>query len=303
MDSTSNVRGVVPLIIATGGTPCAGATCGDYKVHKFTGPGTFCVSQVSPCAANNVVSYLVVAGGGSAQDAGAGAGGFREYKNSCDPYTASPLDGNPGGTAITVTASPYSITVGAGATFSPGTGAPGNRKGSDSVFSTITSTGGGGGSTCTSPFSPTAGLSGGSGGGIRGTWANPTIACRGNNPPTTPAQGNSSGTSDASGGAGGGGATTAGNNYPGPHIGGTGATTSITATPTGYAGGGSGTAPGIANVGREPTNTGGAGISGSQGAPGTQCGVINTGGGGGGVWCGTNGAGGSGLVVIRYKFQ
>ena len=37
MDSTSNVRGAA-FITATGGTPCAGATCGDYKIHTFTGP-------------------------------------------------------------------------------------------------------------------------------------------------------------------------------------------------------------------------------------------------------------------------
>src|SRR6056300_31022 len=60
-DSTSNVTGN-PFIVATGGTI---TTCGNCKIHSFTGPGTFCVSQVHPCAANNVVSYMVVAGGGS----------------------------------------------------------------------------------------------------------------------------------------------------------------------------------------------------------------------------------------------
>ena len=38
MDSTSNVRGAPPFIVATGGTPCAGETRGDYKYHTFTGP-------------------------------------------------------------------------------------------------------------------------------------------------------------------------------------------------------------------------------------------------------------------------
>ena len=54
---------------------------------------------------------------------------------------------------------------------------------------------------------------------------------------------------------------------------------------------------------RDPTGSGGAGIAGAQSVPGTQCGVINRGGGGGGVYCNTQGQGGSGMVVIRYKFQ
>src|SRR6056300_1003957 len=41
MDSTSNVRGN-PFIVATGGTITC---CGDYKIHTFTGPGTFTVTN------------------------------------------------------------------------------------------------------------------------------------------------------------------------------------------------------------------------------------------------------------------
>ena len=38
-------RGSNPkFIAATGGTPCAGATCGNFKIHTFTGPGTFTVA-------------------------------------------------------------------------------------------------------------------------------------------------------------------------------------------------------------------------------------------------------------------
>ena len=62
MDSTSNVRGN-PFIVATGGTI---TTSGDYKIHTFTGPGTFTVSNAglgTPCAPSNV-DYLVIAGGG-----------------------------------------------------------------------------------------------------------------------------------------------------------------------------------------------------------------------------------------------
>ena len=68
--------------IATGGNSVA--TCGDCKIYTFTGPGTFTVCSVSSTAAENLVSYLVVAGGGSGGTScgtgGGGAGGFREYK-------------------------------------------------------------------------------------------------------------------------------------------------------------------------------------------------------------------------------
>jgi hypothetical protein len=52
---------------ATGGTI---TTSGDFKIHTFTGPGTFCVSQIgngpsNPNGGPATVSYLVIAGGGS----------------------------------------------------------------------------------------------------------------------------------------------------------------------------------------------------------------------------------------------
>ena len=65
MDSTSNVRGVPPYIAATGGTPCMEQLlCTDYKVHTFTGPGTFTVYRnAGTPAGSNTVAYMVVAGG------------------------------------------------------------------------------------------------------------------------------------------------------------------------------------------------------------------------------------------------
>ena len=51
-DSTSNVIGN-EFIIASGGTI---TTCGNCKIHTFTGPGTFCVSAIATCSANNRVS-------------------------------------------------------------------------------------------------------------------------------------------------------------------------------------------------------------------------------------------------------
>ena len=74
LDSTSNVRGA-SFVTATGGTPCSGAiVCTNYKVHTFTGPGTFCVSCAGGPSGSNTVDYLVVAGGGGGST-GAGANG------------------------------------------------------------------------------------------------------------------------------------------------------------------------------------------------------------------------------------
>ena len=56
------------FISATGGTE---TTSGNFKIHTFTGPGTFTVCKVACTAANNIVDYLVVAGGG-----GGGGGNY-----------------------------------------------------------------------------------------------------------------------------------------------------------------------------------------------------------------------------------
>ena len=304
MDSTSNVRGET-FITATGGTVTC---CGDYKIHTFTGPGTFCVSQISSSPANNEISYMVVAGGGGGGDGdvsgGGGAGGFREYKGPSDCYTASPLNGNPGGTAVTVTAQAYPITVGGGG--AAGCGSANGSNGANSVFSTITSAGGGGGANGATGPAKTAG-SGGSGGGknfVGGT------AGSGNTPPVSPPQGNPGGgnagpsCAPAYGAGGGGGATaTGGDGSPtaaGP--GGAGATTSISASPTAYAGGGGGARNDCGA--QAPGGTGGGGIGGSNVAA-AGCGTANTGGGGGGRDNNSpgGGAGGSGIVIIRYKYQ
>ena len=225
-DSTSSVEGAA-FITATGGSI---TTSGNCKIHTFTGPGTFTVSEIGT-AENNVVSYLVVAGGGgggkrNAFDGGggAGAGGFREYKSPVTPYTASPLDGNPGGTSVTVTATAFPITVGAGG--APGNGSCTATNGGNSIFSTITSAGGGDGGEA--PGAASSGGSGGGGGG--GTPAGQQGS--GNTPPVSPPQGNPGGdrsappspSGDAAAG-GGGGATAAGEPAPGANAGGGGAVT------------------------------------------------------------------------------
>ena len=312
------------FISASGGTE---TTSGDCKIHTFTGPGTFTVSSAAQCAANNVVSYAVVAGGGAGgsgyQTGGGGAGGFREYKSPVTPYTASPLDGNPGGTSITVTATAFPITVGAGGAVnpaSPGCGQKGSN-GANSIFSTVTSTGGGGGAAYNQVCGPIQnGNPGGSGGG-GGRRNKNSPGGSGNTPPVSPAQGKDGGAANQPyghpySGGGGGGATTGGTNSTGSTVGtaGNGATTSISGSPTAYAGGGGGGGYGspapssdTGDSGNGGTGGGGKGGYGGPGQP-TSTGVagsVNTGGGGGGSSFESElgGAGGSGIVIIRYKFQ
>ena len=55
-------------VAATGGNTVA--TCGNFKIHTFTGPGTFTVSSAGNAEGSNTVDYLVVAGAG-----GGGMGG------------------------------------------------------------------------------------------------------------------------------------------------------------------------------------------------------------------------------------
>ena len=290
------------FITATGGTVTC---CGNYRIHTFTSPGTFTVSAAAACASDNIVSYMVVAGGGGTGGAssgnsgsgGAGAGGFREYKGPADCYTASPLNGNPGGTAVTVTATSFPITVGGGGALGPQTGVGSN--GSNSIFSTITSAGGGGGAAKNQTSS-----SGGSGaGGV----ANSDSPASGNTPPTSPPQGQPGGPrggTDNGGGGGGAGASGGSGSPSSGGNGGTGVSTSINGSPVTRAGGGGGGAY-IGGGGSGGSGGGGAGGADVNGTPGTA----NTGGGGGGAGsgpgqpavCGANG--GSGIVIIRYKYQ
>jgi len=100
--------GVTPkFIVATGGNTVT--TCGNYKIHKFTGTGTFTVCSVGNAAGSESVDYMVVAGGGAGAKVGnaggAGAGGYR-----ASGYGPSPSRG----TALPVSATGYPITIGAG---------------------------------------------------------------------------------------------------------------------------------------------------------------------------------------------
>ena len=301
-------------VAATGGTITC---CGDYKVHTFTGPGTFTVTCVGNAAGSNTVDYMVVAGGGGGggrdHGGGGGAGGFRESSGAASGcYTASPLGACV--SALPVSATTYPITVGGGgAGFRDGCASPNaygqGTSGSNSVFSTITSTGGGGGSA-----GPADGLPGGSGGGGDDTNTPATIGA-GNTPPVSPPQGNPGTVSGYSAphygmGAGGGATTsgTAGTSSAGGQ-GGNGATTSISGSPTTYAGGGGGSTYQGGTLGAGGPGGGGNGTIGGPApnqANGTA-GTANTGGGGGGgercVPDPGGKAGGSGIVIIRYRYQ
>jgi len=311
------------FVTATGGTE---TTCGDYKIHTFTAPGTFCVSCAGNAAGNNSLEYIVVAGGGAGgglqAGGGGGSGGFRFASPSIAPlcYPAKPLAGS----TLTASTSAYPITVGSG-----GAGVCNNTcrggSGNNSVFSTITAAGGGGGGLgqCGSPIQ--VGIDGGSGGG--GGGRNPpglAVGGSGNTPPTSPPQGNDGGdakpgpaTPSNDRGGGGGGATAAGTiggsdpGCAGPGGAGAGLPTAFgcNGVPCGsfryYAGGGGGGKDGGSPAANPLGGVGGGGPGSAGPAKGTA-GTANTGGGGGGSGtpCSAgSGNGGSGIVIIRYKYQ
>ncbi len=295
--------GITPsFYAATGGTITT--VCTNFKVHTFTSPGTFCVSSLGNSAGGGAtVAYMVIAGagGGGSAGGGGGAGGYREGKCSVHSYTASPLATT--GFEITSTGA-IPITVGAGG--SGGTSNGTGTKGSDAVFSTITSAGGGAGRGHNAPTSNTSGGSGGGGGssGCVGTLTGGS----GNTPPVSPPQGNDGGTgvepvspAPSGGGAGGAGGALS------PLVtenGGPGTATSINGTPTTRAGGGS-AGPNGGVCGSAGAGAGGGPGGGPTGVAGAGTANTGSGGGGGAPFAGSTvgGAGGSGIVIIRYKFQ
>jgi len=309
--SDNDTTGVsAAFVTATGGTITC---CGDYKIHTFTGPGTFTVTCAGNEAGSNSVDYLVVAGGGSGGDAGdrgsggGGAGGYRESSGAASGcYSASPLGACV--SALPVTAQGYPVTVGAGG--APSAAPNQGCNGSNSIFSSITSTGGGGGGGEPDGVTPSLvnGLPGGSGGG-GGSYGGP--AGTGNTPPVSPAQGQNGGPGGGpagpeNAGGGGGGASAAGDAGVSSVAGngGNGATTSISGTPTAYGGGGGGAQGGSCGISGGTGGTGGGGGGGGRPSPNATAGTANTGGGGGADSNNNGGAaGGSGIVIIRYKYQ
>jgi hypothetical protein len=251
---------------------------GSYGTNGFYLPFTPTAPVGTPSTS---VSYLVVAGGGGGGQTqtegggGGGAGGFRT------------------GSALSLTGgSSYTVTVGAGG--AKGTWSPNNNgaNGSDSIFSTITSSGGGKQATA-----------GGSGGGGISVNANQGA---GNTPSTSPSQGNSGGGGNGGwfNGGGGGGAGSAGFISTGSAggAGGSGSASSISGTSVTYAGGGGG---GAYQYNGGAGGSGGGGNGGTVPGPGQNGGTNLGGGGGGGAYQAPatqqdGGNGGSGIVIVSY---
>ena len=234
---------------------------------------------------------------------------------------------------MALTETTYPVTIGAGGNpVGPGSSATPGNKGNDTSFNSITSEGGGAATHASSPDCPVN--PGGSGGASHDN----TCPRAGNDPPVSPPQGNPGGASgsypspngNTTGGAGGNGhpitafASTLFPTMPAAWISAAGPTGLLAggggggqwgdgSGPAGGGGGGAGSS-GTPSQSSPPTyggaggpGGGGAGGIGPTGAPtvpraGTgTAGTTNSGGGGGGGG-GENvtGAGGSGIVIIRY---
>jgi hypothetical protein len=280
------------LDVPSGGTI---TTSGDYRIHTFTSSGTF--TNTLPSLE---VEYLVVAGGGGVgarrHAGGGGAGGYRcsvSGENSGRNSTAE--------SALTLTTGNKTVTIGAGGASSPSTGNSnaGAQNGSNSVFDTITSLGGGFGST----YDGGNGASGGCGGGAGAR--NAAAASGGSG---TAGQGFDGGAGQANtgsgAGGGGGGAGQAGEqgSTDGADAGGDGGNgieSSIDGSATYRAGGGGG---GASTAGSRGTGGLGGGGDGAHSTQTPQSGTVNTGGGAGagGGEQDYGQTGGSGIVIVRY---
>ena len=261
------------FVAASGGTV---TTDGDFKVHRFTGPGTFTVSDAGNSAGSNTVMWTIQAGGG-----GGGSG------------------------STPVSAQAYPITVGGGGSGAPPGMGRGTAGSGSSAFGFSSAGGGGGGDRDTGQNGGSGG-SGGGGGGSDGGGGQPGGG--GNNPPVSPPQGNSGGNGRGGGGGsaggGGGGANQGGSPSPSSGVGGPGGngkSNSITGSSVTLGGGGGAGS----HMGGTSGGSGGGGTGVGPGG-GVGSGSGNTGGGGGGAGGMGNrggGSGGSGVVVIRYRFQ
>lgn len=295
-------------VITSGATV---TTSGNYKIATFNGSGSFQIDKLGTSPTEgSAIEYLIVAGGGGGSvgggaiaGGGGGAGGFQ---------TA---------TGQSVSIQTYTVAIGGGGASNycvPPCGLFGGNGSNSGIFSTspfpaIWSIGGGGGASGNSP-AYWNGRSGGSGGGSSG---NPsTCVCttgRG-----TPGQGNRGGvgrtqspgaTTYYQGGGGGGAGAVGGDGSPTtPNKagnGGNGLASPITGTPVTYAGGGGG-----GSSSPSPTSGGcggaGGGGNGASGPGNAVAGTTNTGGGGGGkggsASC-TGKAGGSGVIIVKWRFQ
>lgn len=256
-------------------------TDGTYWYHTFLSSGLFVPQSAITC------DYLVVAGGagGAYLSGGGGAGGYR---------TAS---------SQSLTAQAYPVIVGAGGT---GTFNQYAGNGTNSSFNSTTSTGGGnGGFEDGTALSGLGGVAGGSGGGAPVAESS-TAYGAGNAGGYSPVEGyrgggatgsrnydNGAGGGGGSGGVGANGTTSSGG------AGGAGTANSISGTSVTYAIGGSGAFNNASGGGAGANGNGGGtsstAFAGESGLPGT-----GNGGGGAGNSAAFGGAGGSGVVIIKY---
>ena len=284
----------------------SGATKG-WLVTTEAGAGT-------AAAAALTVDYLVVAGGGGGNTGGGGGGGLRtSYTNS------SSLNGHSESSLSLSVATNYTVTIGGGGLGTNNANRLNTTSGINSVFSTITSTGGGrsGLTDATSPLQN--GASGGSGGGGagdgRGSTGGPAVTA----PVTQGYSGGNGASPSPYPGGGGGGAAGAGSNGSGGAGGNAGnglavniisaanATSSSIGEVFGsdvyFAGGGGGGV--VWSSGATSGGSGGTGGGGNGSITGNgENGDPNTGGGGGGYYnyttSNSGGSGGSGVVILRY---
>ena len=279
--STMYTIGGGTTISATGGTI---TTSGLYKIHTFTTTGATTFTLTSP--ASITAQVLVVGGGGAGGSAyvggGGGAGGA--------VFNAS----------FTITSGTYTVTVGAGgARTSAGVGYVG-PSGSNSSFSSITGTGGGGGGS----YLGVAATNGGCGGGGPFNSGQFGTGSQGGNGAPCGTDGNGGYNCGGGGGGMGGTAPTPSGVRP---SGGAGATYTVAGTAYTLAGGGGAGSDGLGGLGQAGGGLGGNGNNAGQTASSGTDATANTGsgGGGGGGTIGSlyGGAGGSGIVIIAYPLS
>ena len=255
-----------------------------YRVHKFTtvGTSTFTVNQVGTNPAGEVLIVAGGGGGGGDNSGGGGAGGLLQQ-------------------AVTLQPQSYSIVVGGGGAAAPRVNTLGSNGGNSSAFGISTIGGGRGGTGNTGQHN---GATGGSGGGAASEGTN------GSGGSGTSGQGNSGGSGADGGGGGGGGAGGPGQrgDLRGNQLGGDGGQglqLDFDGTLRWYAAGGNGgNENGVYN--QRPAVNGIGGRTNANSSQRAFAGVANTGSGGGGVtWSGPEnplgGAGGSGIVIVKYE--
>ena len=298
---------------STGGTI---TTSGSYRIHTFVTGSQSGNTFTFTADGSGPIEYLIVAGGGGGGawvGGGGGAGGLR-YGT-----TTVPGEGN------------YSVVVGGGGKGAYNTGGYANLPGSnsaanggDSSVFEIASAGGGRGGSWSADINPVTGTAGANGGGSGGGSGSCCPRGPGNQPETSPSQGNPGASVTAGNGlsgvasfqfdgyqtGGGGGAGAGATNQNG----GAGLYNSISGSSVGYAGGGGAGAHNPNDNGsasaNSSNNNGASAFGGSHGYAANDSvtpPILGNGRGGGGGGGGRNGsqpsyggAGGSGIVVIRY---